>query len=295
MYWIFKRQEGANAKCSSRNRHAFTLIELLVVIAIIGVLIGLLLPAVQAAREAARRTSCANNMVQLGLGIHHHDFSVERFPSGSINPTGPIRSEEIGKHVSWIVQILPFIEQHALYNHFDMDAGAYDPVNSEVRLSRLPTVICPSNLNAMVLGDSGEIPTSHYAGCHNDSEAPINSDNNGMLFLNSRVRFSDIVDGSSNTILLGEIYGDETSLGWVSGTRATMRNTTEIEVREKWSDRPKAATPLEVGKFGSFHAGGAQFVLADGAVTFLTDRIDPDLFRQLGNRADGEIMNWDGR
>jgi prepilin-type N-terminal cleavage/methylation domain-containing protein len=96
------------------TRAAFTLVELLVVIAIIGILVGLLLPAVQAAREAARRMSCANNIAQNGLAMHNFEFGTEHLPSGTINDSGPIRNEPIGKHISWTVQILPYIDRKSV-------------------------------------------------------------------------------------------------------------------------------------------------------------------------------------
>src|SRR5437868_11689079 len=89
-----------------RRTAGFTLVELLVVIAIIGILVALLLPAVQSAREAARHTTCVNNEVQLALAIHNYEFHFETLPPGVINPTGPIRNEPQGIHVSWIARIL---------------------------------------------------------------------------------------------------------------------------------------------------------------------------------------------
>jgi len=279
-----------------RQREAFTLVELLVVIAIIGVLVGLLLPAVQAAREAARRVSCMNNMTQLGLAIHHYEFSMEQLPAGVINPEGPIRNEAIGQHVSWIVQILPYVEQHNLFEHFDIEAGAYAPENIESRARSFPTIMCPSFPGPSVIVEGfGEtvtkIGSNTYAGCYNDSEAPINIDNNGLLFLNSKIRYSEILDGSSQTILLGETVPKSNSLGWASGTRATLRNTSGFESTQDWHQPPSAEPgSLVVGGFGSFHTGGAVFTFADGSTKFLTEAIDPGLFRQFGNRADGELL-----
>ena len=108
----------------ARRRPGFTLVELLVVIAIISILIMLLLPAVQAAREAARRVTCLNSMAQLNLAAHNYEFHWESLPAGVINPTGPIRSEPSGIHVSWMVQLLPYLEQRAAYEQFDQQLGA---------------------------------------------------------------------------------------------------------------------------------------------------------------------------
>ncbi len=286
-----------------RTRGGFTLVELLVVIAIIGVLVGLLLPAVQAAREAARRSSCLNNMMQIGLSIHHHDFSHEHLPSGVISDEGPVRNEPIGKHISWMVQILPFIEQQNTFEHFDQKAGAYAAVNGPVRASRIPTYMCPSfpgaSSDIVISFDDGQrsenVALSNYAGCHHSVEAPIDADNNGLLFLNSRLRYGDIRDGSSQTILIGEMIPNRNTLGWCSGTRATLRNTGSIiENSQRFFDataQPELENgSLRVGGFGSSHQGGGNFGFADGSTRFLSQSIDPALFAQLGDRADGELL-----
>jgi len=273
------------------TRYAFTLVELLVVIAIIGILVGLLLPAVQAAREAARRCACMNNIAQLGLAIHNQEFNSERLPSGVLNPTGPIRNEAIGQHISWCVQILPQMEQSSIYSNFDQAAGAYAAVNAAARRQRIPTLLCPSSPNNY---EKEEIAITNYAGCHHDVEAPIDADNNGVLFLNSRLRFSQILDGSSQTIMLGEMFSRREDLGWASGTSASLRNTGNFETplrnnsRTSKADEPSGT--LVVGGFGSYHTGGAQFAFADGSVHFLSQSIDKGIFSKLGNRADGEML-----
>jgi prepilin-type N-terminal cleavage/methylation domain-containing protein len=278
---------------SPRWRAGFTLVELLVVIAIIGILVGLLLPAVQAAREAARRVDCTNKLTQLGLGMHHHEFSLEYLPSGVIDSEGPIRNEEIGRHISWVVQVLPFIEQQNVYDHFDIEAGAYAAENREARGQLIPTLYCPSFPGSAVVTDGNRrIGSSNYAGCHHDSETPIDSDNNGVLFLNSQMRYSEILDGSSQTILLGEIIPSDRTLGWASGTRATLRNTSGFEKRSDWPNQLATETgSLDVGGFGSFHPGGALFTFADGATRFLTENIDSELFQKFGNRDDGQLLD----
>lgn len=273
------------------TRYAFTLVELLVVIAIIGILVGLLLPAVQAAREAARRCACMNNIAQLGLAIHNQEFNAERLPSGVVNPTGPIRNEAIGQHVSWCVQILPHMEQNSIYSNFDQAAGAYATVNAAARRQRIPTFLCPSSPNNY---EKEEIAITNYAGCHHDVESPIDADNNGVLFLNSRLRFSQILDGSSQTIMLGEMISRREDLGWASGTSASLRNTgnfeTPIKNNQRTSKVDELTGTLVVGGFGSFHSGGAQFAFADGSVHFLAQSIDKGIFSKLGNRADGEML-----
>ena len=279
----------------SNRTDAFTLVELLVVMAIIGLLVGLLLPAVQAAREAARRSQCLNNVMQLGVATHHYDYGMEHLPSGVINPTGPIRSEANGQHVSWIVQILPQLDERNAYRRFDLEKGAYAKENADVRSYIIPTLICPSDPGG-VSPDSGK---SSYAGCYNSLEVPIDTDGNGLLFLNSKIRFSEILDGSSNTILAGETFIRPDHLGWVSGTRCTLRNLSQFEQPPHWrrntGNRPPpekepSTDPLFVGGPGSYHTGGANFVFADGSVRFLTENIDLNVLHHLADRADGELL-----
>ncbi len=278
------------------SRRAFTLVELLVVIAIIGVLVALLLPAVQAAREAARRVSCLNNVMQVGLSLHNYEFHHEMLPAGVTNPDGPIRNEPQGIHVSWIVKTLPYLEQNALYRKFDQTAGAYADANAQVRAAQIRTLLCPSD-GMPVMNEASTIARSNYAGCHHDREAPIDKDNHGLLFLNSQIRYSQIYDGSSQTILVGEALTSPEGLGWASGTRATLRNTSAIEAGRPYlgpdqsrGDEKEKSGSLFVGGFGSYHPGGGNFGFADGSVRYLSTNTAPELLRQLGNRADGEIM-----
>jgi prepilin-type N-terminal cleavage/methylation domain-containing protein/prepilin-type processing-associated H-X9-DG protein len=279
-----------------QKRSGFTLIELLVVIAIIGVLIALLLPAVQAAREAARRTACMNNLTQLGLALHNFEFHFESLPAGVTNDDGPIRNEPKGQHVSWIVKTLPYMEQNALSRLFDQKEGAYAPVNADVRKAQIRTLFCPSDPHPP-LNEAGTVARSCYVGCHHDSEAPIDKDNHGLLFLNSHVRYADIYDGSTATLLVGEAITSQEGLGWVSGTRSTLRNTSTIKEGQPYLQRPtnvvaenEQSGSLFVGGFGSYHPGGVNIGLADGSTRFLSQSTEPDVLRQLGNRADGEII-----
>jgi prepilin-type N-terminal cleavage/methylation domain-containing protein/prepilin-type processing-associated H-X9-DG protein len=288
--------EMSRARLASWRR-GFTLVELLVVIAIIGILVALLLPAIQAAREAARRTSCLNNVVQLGLAVHNYEFNHESLPAGVIDPKGPIRNEPQGQHVSWIVQILPFMEETVLYRHFDIAAGAYAGVNAKVRATRVGILMCPSSPSEEK-NEAGTAAFTSYAGCYNDVEAPIDVNNHGLLFLNSHVRMDEIYDGSSKTLLLSEKFIRNDDLGWVSGTRSTLRNTTKInEPKPKFGQSQMEATNKEqevadsliVGGYGSYHPGGVNCAFADGSAHFIADSIDLEVWRLCGNRSDGEI------
>ena len=272
------------------HRTAFTLVELLVVVAIIGILIGMLLPAVQQVREAARRVSCSNNIAQLGIALHNYEFGHEHLPPGVTNPTGPILSQPIGQHVSFLVELLPYIEQSGIANRFDKSLGTYAPANAPAREQRISLYECPSDYFSAFDGTAG---LTSYAGCHHSTEAPIDTDNNGLLFLNSEISYGDIYDGSSNTILVGELQTDElSSLGWASGTRASLRNTSPIIAMAPGAI-VQAAPPTnlkEVGGFGSRHPGITNFCFADGRVSSLSNNIDPIVYQTLGDRADGEMM-----
>ena len=238
------------------NFRAFTMLELLVVIAIIGILIALLLPAVQAAREAARKLQCANNLAQIGLAVKQFEQARGMLPAGTTNETGPIRNVPIGNHLGWIPRILPYMEQTPLYEKIDFSKGVYDPANQPVWITQKPsTFSCPScGVGALTIN-------SGYMACSGSEETPIDTTNNGVFFLNSKLRSRDIPDGASHTIWLGEslpfedispdryrygsikiilpkteesddadsfvpqaqyVYG---GLGWMSGTPGTIRNT----------------------------------------------------------------------
>src|SRR6516165_2403340 len=127
------------------RRSAFTLIELLMVIGIIAVLIALLLPAIQSARENARRGQCTNNLLQLGLALGNYASAHNVLPPGVVNEKGPILNVPQGYHHSWIVQILPFLEQKNVYRRIDLRFGVYHPSNSTAAAAVIPTLFCPSD------------------------------------------------------------------------------------------------------------------------------------------------------
>lgn len=177
----------------------------------------MLLPAIQAAREAARRVHCNQNLCQLIVAVHNYEMAYGGYPPGTIEQKGPIQNVPQGFHHSWITQILPYLEQKNAYHNIDRTVGVYDKRNLPVRALDFAVLHCPSWPGAG-RGYSG------YAGVHHDMEAPIDVTNHGVFFLNSRLRYDDITDGSANTLFIGEKPIEQGDLGWMSGTSATLRN-----------------------------------------------------------------------
>ncbi len=281
----------------------FTMIELLIVIVGICMLAALLLPAIQQSREAARRVQCQNNLLQIGLALQNYASAHGVLPPGVANTTGPIVPAENAAeyHMSWIVQVLPFLELKNEYRRVDFTSSVYAPENSEVRMRILNVLRCPSSS-----ASSG----SEYVGIHNDFETPIDADQNGVLFLNSSVRLSDVTDGCANTMFVTEISaGTGSGLGWMSGTSSTLRNAVLWENRSRPEQPPRyrvrsmngrdssmqqQLADLErgvvaVGGPGSHHNGGFNCVMGDGAVRIVSPTVDPFVLRNLAHRADGEM------
>jgi len=285
-----------------RRSAGFTLIEFLVVVGIIAILLALLIPAAGRGREAARRISCMNNLKQIALSIQTYHATHDVFPSGSVNETGPILSVAHGKQMSWTTALLPFMEQTAVFNTINFDLGAFVIENQTARSVRMNVFNCPD----VPLEDSGwSDGRSTYAGVHHDLEAPIDVDNHGVLFLNSRVAPLDVSDGLSQTLFFGEVPFPS-KLGWMSGSRSTLRNTGHpingvdfgtiqgarlVELDRAIDSGTAQVSPDFVGGFGSNHPGGAIFAFGDGSVRYLKETIHPFVLRCLGNRLDGEAID----
>lgn len=192
-------------KRACRHR-GFTLIELLVVIAIIAILIALLLPAVQQAREAARRTQCKNNMKQLGLALHNYHDTFNRFPmQGYINDTSNPSAYQ-PRHFTWITMILPYFDQAPLYNQINFSIPAWGQAHVGQQLA---TLRCPSDTGfGTPPGDTWGIAITNYSGSEGfDWWNRATSGLGGVFCARQHTRIADIMDGTSNTIALGETCG----------------------------------------------------------------------------------------
>jgi prepilin-type N-terminal cleavage/methylation domain-containing protein len=231
-------------------RRGFTLVELLVVIAIIGILIALLLPAVQAAREAARRSSCTNNLKQIGLALHNYYDTHKRFPPGAIYqlPTmpNPVTGRDANWGATWVVMILPFLEQTALSDQYDSRlparTGNATTINNSVTRTILGALNCPSHppvpLGGRLTQDFDGFAKGNYAGSTGAGNMlnPTDFGDWRLRGVFSAVRqwgpdFAEIRDGTSNVIAVSEIVAvesngdDRGAWGWCTGPLFSGRAT----------------------------------------------------------------------
>ena len=299
-----------------RRSRGFTLIELLVVIAIIAILIALLLPAVQQAREAARRTQCKNNMKQLGLALHNYHDVHNMFPSGwiAVDPATGRQSPHDGVNgAGWGTMILPNLDQAPLYRQFNANLAIHAPANIPFVSNVIPAWQWPSDPkpDRWEIEEEGspgtvlaELPTANYIGvfgteeldgCENSpGTAPVTSAGqcrgDGMFYHHSKTRFRDITDGTTNTFMLGERRTD-TELGWYSTWPGMVSEGEEAFQRILGSADHVPNDPVaHLDDFSSHHVGGAQFVLGDGSVRFISENIDHGLYQSLATIQGGEVV-----
>jgi prepilin-type N-terminal cleavage/methylation domain-containing protein/prepilin-type processing-associated H-X9-DG protein len=296
-------------------RRAFTLIELLVVIAIISVLIGLLLPAVQKVREAAARMRCSNNLKQLMLGLHNYHSAYEHFPPAFQTPFDAPFPDIFNAAWGWSSFVLPYVEQDNLARQMGVSettrfGGGVQtcyPANVPSNLSQLPLKVfrCPSDTGPDLNPDRNNHAMSNYRAVAGPYTYPFitpNLDFGGVFYQNSATRFTDITDGSSNTLGIGECMYDKTTgkiaciwagmSGWVAPGASS--GTVRISDVMWWVD---AATAQINGTapqaFSSRHSGGAYFAFCDGSVRFFHNSADPDKLRYLAGRNDGVVIQPD--
>ena len=289
------------------RRRAFTLVELLVVIAIIGILIALLLPAVQAAREAARRSQCISNLRQLGIGFQNYHDVWGQFPLPGM----------IDNQLGWTASILPFIEQKPIYDQMDWRKGDFR-MEGKIKhaANRIPVYMCPSGIQVRseaadevwpkpggekvytvhyygILGPYGTNPTTNQTyRCRNTTQGFGGECDQGILWQYAS-RMADITDGTSNTLLLGEISWSQMTKyrAWIRGKFSDNRGV--LYVLSKYLRFPINSKNESIWNgiaFGSFHPGGCQFVKADGSASFLSETMDFGVYQALGSKDGGESL-----
>jgi prepilin-type N-terminal cleavage/methylation domain-containing protein len=312
-----------------QRRIGFTLIELLVVIAIIAILIALLLPAVQQAREAARRTECKNILKQWGLALHNYHDTHNTFPQGSMglacSATVPCNN------MPFHVMLLPFIDQAPLYNQFNFSLFYGVAPNLALNEASTPLFFCsssrmPDRMSTTarqytvhyygVAGPKGPRPAA-YGGGNYPHEGNTTTDHGGaalggILTRNRHYRFGDISDGTSNTLTMGEISAPK---NWVTATpvwadswrpwvQGSSTNAVGVatyghkNIAYQISDYSGYAggQPERLFndvRFSSNHTGGAQFLMGDGAVRFVSSNIDFATYQGLATRGGNETVSLD--
>ncbi len=290
------------------RRRGFTLIELLVVIAIIAILIALLLPAVQQAREAARRSSCKNNMKQIGLALHNYHDTHRVFPfSYQGGVTAPAMGSTGNLGIGWGTYILPFIDQAPLYNKISErmfgasgnGAGGHwhdDAPTVALAETVLAPYICPSDPSGGIVPGAFRfsLGKSNYLvvlGTDFSGFGTITGGGTttypGAFYGNSSTRIRDITDGTSNTLIVGEKTSkvDPAAGLWIGADND--RGATGMKLEDSADFRINGTAAASAS---SLHVGGCHFLLGDGRVRFISENINGNTYEILSLINDGNVV-----
>lgn len=320
------------------RRHGFSLVELIVVIAIVAALLGLVLPAVQTAREAARRSGCSSNLRQLGLAVLAHESAQRRLPAGFVSdPARQPRDPSTGDRppgTGWGMLVAPFLEETSVATHYapGVGQGIGAPVNLPIVSQSLPIFRCPSDGGpsapfAVQVEDGGSHPsgailgrTSYVGNAGNKAPWSQSLDSwdgvaNGPLYRNSWLRVSQVSDGMSKTVFLGEHSQRFSQKAWAGAPPGAASQPSEGLVSVIGAEPDAAATLLlahsgpaedesdvihapndpacHVDQMASDHPQGCNVMLGDGAVRFVSELIDHDVWAALATFNGGEQVPGD--
>jgi prepilin-type N-terminal cleavage/methylation domain-containing protein/prepilin-type processing-associated H-X9-DG protein len=303
-------------------RIAFTLIELLVVIAIIGILLGLLLPAVQKVREAASRLKCTNNLKQIGLACHNYHDAHNALPSGYTTANSYFDGEnDVSPGWAWGAYLLPYIEQGNLYQQIHFDQPVESAVNAAAVRQLVAIYLCPSDQTPpgpFGVADGfgaplAQMAPSSYAACvGNDQDDVFAATGQGVFYRNSQIRFLQITDGLSQTVMIGEktwAYAPGVWAGVPNGAFMprgmgnhnpgnSSLQAPGLVLAHAHLINTTSDTDGGLDDFSSLHVGGANFLFADGSVHFIHSipgdtaaGYTPDgiAFQALCTRANGDV------
>jgi prepilin-type processing-associated H-X9-DG protein len=290
----------------AKRRTALTLLEVLVVITIVGLLTGLLLPAVQQARAAARRTECLNNLRQIGLALLQEESAHGSFPPGSVSHPC---------YHSWVPFILPFLEQQALADQYQWAVSWDNPANDPVITSPLRVMVCPAAPSGRVgytrpgadlgrgVGDYSAINDVAPGNVFLSSPPAPDPTRLGVLRHDVRTRMTDIIDGTSSTLMVAESAGRPQVwqagqfLGNIVNPFCAWANPfREIQLTGSSPDGSITPGPCAINctnnlQVYAFHAGGANFLFADGSSRLIRASIDLNVLSALVTRAAGETVS----
>jgi prepilin-type N-terminal cleavage/methylation domain-containing protein/prepilin-type processing-associated H-X9-DG protein len=314
---------------TARRRDAFTLIELLVVVALIAVLVGILVPAVQKAREVANRDSCQNNLRQIALALHHYHDGQSCLPAGYVASGSYVDgASDTSPGWGWGALILPYLEQGNLAETIDFTLPIEDPKNAPAIKTFVKPYLCPSDVwtqepfaitDAFSTPICSVAPMSYTACCGNDESDTTGPTGNGVFYRNSHVRLTDISDGTSSTIMIGEKAWSSANGTWAGAIQSGV--IVRGQLNPCLPIVPGASFPAPtlvlshahlnnaqfdadgsagMDDFCSRHAGGSNFLFADGSVHFIRNVAadNPDgtytpkgvIFQALGTRAGAEVV-----
>ena len=295
----------------TRSRRAFTLIELLVVIAIIGILIGLLLPAVQKVREAAARTTCQNNLKQLGLALHAYHDRTGTFPPGYAD-TAPWPNDDAGPGWGWAAFLLDDVEQANLRRQVDFATAVGSPTAPvpAVRATFLKLFWCPADrmVGTFTATDGGSqtwaLAHASYVACNGNDGVDDNSTpaHTGAFVRGTRgFRVADVTDGLSGTFFVGERCTTMSLSAWagvptgaqVPSVRSPgdFSGGSALVLGHCGPHLPNDTIVTDADAMSSAHTGGVQFLFGDGSVRMIKNSITQDTYDALATRAGGEVVD----